>query len=395
MRFDGGTGDDRLVFAGGQATSIRHEATGIGAGILTVDGARFAYSGVETVDFAGIASAQTTIELANDANATLTQATDGSLLTSIQYAFDAQTDLAALDGSDGFSVSGATVAGLGHSVSAGAGDVNQDGAGDLIVGAPGADVNGADSGQAYVLFGMELTAVDDGFDAVIEAAALDGSAGFLFNGGAAGGLAGSAVGGGADLNADGVDDPFIGAPASAAGGQAGAAQVVFGDAQLGAGAPIDLGALDGVNGFTAATATPTTTAADLLGTAVAAAGDIDGDGIDDLIIGAPANGGAASVLFGRIAGGAVSTTSYALPAAAFSIEGSAAAARITIGAAATPTPVGGTTVSSTLNFDGADFSASGSAVTVVANAIIFTRHIVAGDDPATADSIGDSGDIVL
>jgi hypothetical protein len=67
--------------------------------------------------------------------------------------FPANINLSALDGTNGFTLSG--VAGgdqSGCEVST-AGDVNGDGVDDLLIGAPGADPNGDGSGASYVVFG--------------------------------------------------------------------------------------------------------------------------------------------------------------------------------------------------------------------------------------------------
>ncbi len=68
-------------------------------------------------------------------------------------AFPANINLSALNGTNGFRISGvAVVDRLGTAVST-AGDVNGDGVDDLLIGAPNADPNGYDSGTSYVVFG--------------------------------------------------------------------------------------------------------------------------------------------------------------------------------------------------------------------------------------------------
>ncbi len=91
--------------------------------------------------------------------------------------FSATLDTSSLDGSNGFVLNGIDVRDrAGFSVS-GAGDINGDGFDDLIIGAPGADPNGALSGEVYVVFGTNT-----GFDADFELSSLDGSNGFVLNG---------------------------------------------------------------------------------------------------------------------------------------------------------------------------------------------------------------------
>lgn len=175
---------------------------------------------------------------------------------------------------------------------AGAGDVNGDGRDDVIVGAAIAGNNGRpDSGSAYVVFGS-ATPVG------VDLSAL-GAAGFRIDGQAPGDRAGAAVAGAGDLNGDGRDDVIVGAANADNGGlsASGSAHVVFGSA---APTGVDLATL-GAAGIRIDGAA----AGDRLGLSVAAAGDIDGDGRDDVIVGAPqatnngrAFAGAAYVVFG-------------------------------------------------------------------------------------------------
>ena len=232
-------------------------------------------------------------------------------------------NLDSLDGSNGFTVSGLDAEhNLGDAVAAG--DINGDGIDDLVLGAPqaGARVSSygysysENNGEAYVIFGRR-----NGFTADFELQNLDGSNGFTIKGIDASDLLGTAISAG-DINGDGVDDLAV----SAVGGgrivsnsngfpdsnRHGEVYVLFGD-RNGFESRINLFNLNGSNGFII----DGKDSNDSLGSALSSAGDINGDGINDLIIGAPnagevrdspfANGdsdqrGEVYVLFGRRSG---------------------------------------------------------------------------------------------
>ncbi|AZB73754.2 type I secretion C-terminal target domain-containing protein [Synechococcus elongatus] len=188
--------------------------------------------------------------------------------------------LSALDGINGFRVNGIVASDFsGYSVS-GAGDVNGDGIDDLIIGAFGADPNGIDrAGQSYVVFGKK-----GGFSADIDLDSLTSSDGFRINGIAAGDESGRSVSNAGDVNGDGLDDLIIGALGANPNGNtnnSGQSYVVFGkkgatraDINLSTLAPSDGFRINGIAAY------------DQSGIAVSNAGDVNGDGIDDLIIGA-------------------------------------------------------------------------------------------------------------
>lgn len=189
-------------------------------------------------------------------------------------------NLSGLDGSDGFVINGTgTYDYSGKSVSA-AGDINGDGMDDLIIGASGASPNGAYSGASYVVFGSNQPWSDS-----LDLSSLNGSNGFRLNGVNAYDESGSSVSSAGDINGDGIDDLIIGAPYASAG----ASYVVFGSDQAWA-AAMDLSTLNGSNGFVINGLSN----GDSLGRSVSSAGDINGDGIDDLVVGAIFAGAASS-----------------------------------------------------------------------------------------------------
>ena len=218
------------------------------------------------------------------------------------------------DGSSGFVLKGVDLGDFsGNSVS-GAGDVNGDGIDDLIIGASFADPNNHnDAGESYVVFGRTT-----GFPAAFELTSLfpqaggDGSSGFVLKGVDSTDFTGWSVSGAGDVNGDGIDDLIIGAYSADPNNHsdAGESYVVFGRT-TGFPAAFELTSLfpqaggDGSSGFVL----KGVDADDVSGISVSGAGDVNGDGIDDLIIGAydadpngKSSAGESYVVFGRATG---------------------------------------------------------------------------------------------
>jgi hypothetical protein len=191
----------------------------------------------------------------------------------------AVVELADLDGENGFTLIGPPgwqdIYGSAFYWVSSAGDMNDDGFDDIVIGAPVTSPSPLVRavGTIYVVFGTS-----EPFSPELELADLDGSDGFAINGIRPGDFAGQSVSAAGDVNGDGVDDIVIGA--------SGEAYVVFGSAS-GLSPVLELSALDGTNGFRL---NAIGTISDL-GDSVSGGADLNGDGIDDVIVGATSGRG--------------------------------------------------------------------------------------------------------
>jgi hypothetical protein len=171
----------------------------------------------------------------------------------------------AIDGEADQDVAGASLDGVG--------DTNGDGLVDFVVQAPGVDSVGTNSGRTYVVFGQDTG------DAIELADVAAGIGGFMIEGdGEYGNNALTALGAG-DVDADGLTDIFLGTPWFGPDQETGRSYVVFGKADTAALALSDI--VLGIGGFVLDAEAPGARAG-----AIGGGGDIDGDGVADVIVGA-------------------------------------------------------------------------------------------------------------
>ena len=228
--------------------------------------------------------------------------------------FPNELDLANLNGFNGFTING-IVAGdaSGFSASA-AGDVNNDGIGDIGIGAPSANVINEtenesnetenesieNAGQSYIVYGNDARPAEN-----LSLDDLDGNDGFVINGVEVDDQLGTSIAAAGDVNNDDIDDFIV--SAVGAGDEAGTSYVVFGEDEFEGTLNLDdlninRGfAIDGIVGGDG------TTPGDRSGESVSGAGDVNGDGIDDLLVGAPQaspgelrDAGEAYIVYGRV-----------------------------------------------------------------------------------------------
>jgi Ca2+-binding RTX toxin-like protein len=187
-------------------------------------------------------------------------------------------NLGAMTAAQGFRIDGARPDDITGGVVESAGDVNGDGLGDLLIGASSADPGGlSNAGSAYIVFGRQ------GGYAGLDLATLTPAQGVRVDGVAASQRIGSEMSS-ADINGDGLSDVMFGVYNASYGREQyeeGATFVIYGrqDGAMG----VNLLAMTAEQGFRI-------DGSDFLGKSgqsVEGLGDVNGDGVADLLIGAP------------------------------------------------------------------------------------------------------------
>ena len=179
---------------------------------------------------------------------------------------------------------------LGFSVS-GAGNINNDGYDDIIIGAIGADPGGrGEAGEAYVIYGnTALSDIDLSVTDTTLPSYFSTDKGFRVLGKFPFDSLGRSVSGAGDVNNDGFGDVIIGVQLADPGGrlEAGEAYVIYGNRTL---SDIDLSVTNTTSpsyfSYDRGFSVLGSNADDQLGSSVSGAGDVNNDGIDDIIIGA-------------------------------------------------------------------------------------------------------------
>ena len=186
-------------------------------------------------------------------------------------------DLDSLNANEGVIIQGAAGDQSGWSVSS-AGDFNGDGFNDVIVGAFAANPLGRQiAGNSYIIYGQQ-----GGYLYPIDLASLNSTQGVIIEGGNPGDQSGGSVSSAGDFNGDGLSDVIVGAENASPLGrsQAGSSYVIYGQ-QGGYLYPIDLGSLNANEGVIIEGAATNDTSG-----SVSSAGDFNGDGLSDVIVGA-------------------------------------------------------------------------------------------------------------
>ncbi|HQR38643.1 MAG TPA: FG-GAP-like repeat-containing protein, partial [Blastocatellia bacterium] len=240
-----------IAFDGASARVDDNKAT-----LTTTGGRRFEYGGLAAWDASG-AALDSRMEAADDGHVRLV-VDDASAAYPITVDPTLTSPAHATLHSDQASA---------NTVGAGAGDVNGDGYDDIIVGSPSYDLGETDEGAVFVFLGGPQ-GITSGTPASASATLQSDQMGAHF---------GSPLAGAGDVNGDGYADIIVGANNYSAGQSYEGAAFVF------------LGGPGGIASGTIATAATTLQSDQIdaaMGSAVAGAGDVNGDGYADVIVGA-------------------------------------------------------------------------------------------------------------
>ncbi len=155
------------------------------------------------------------------------------------------------------------------------GDVDGNGKADILIGAPENDDGGSNAGKTYLILGESL-----GSTTTIALADAD----YAFIGENSNDKSGTSVSSAGDVDGDGLDDILIGAFQNDDGGSnAGKSYLFLGSTLAGYSTPVDISLSDADCSFTGEAVD------DYSSLPVASAGDVDGDGLSDIIIGTKEN----------------------------------------------------------------------------------------------------------
>jgi len=265
--------------------------------------------------------------------------------TGVRYAFDMQASEGATDATRGLVLVGeGNYHNAGYAVS-NAGDVNGDGFDDFIVGAPGAV---GYVGRSYVVFGG--TSAPNTLQ-LSELSVVGNTRGFVINGAVGDGMSGATVTGGGDINGDGLADLVVANRANYAVGNGGypmeyttsgttsETYVVFGKTNTTA---VNLTALTAATNLTNTASTLgfkiNTTGTTAAGWSVSHAGDVNGDGLDDMLVSNPSfgsNDGRVYLIYGKASGASIEVNTLPANGASNSV-GFMVTADTTIDGSATP-----------------------------------------------------------
>ncbi len=289
-------------------TNIDESATSFNFDLGTLDATRgVRIAGDTSGDGLGFINAGGYVDINNDGLADIVAGDaagdDGGTLAGEAYVFfgarpgtdgflqqGSTADSSSFNGDQGFIVRGDHSGDyLGVMVAAGK-DINGDGIDDLIVGSEDNDDGGTQAGAAYVIYGgADPSFIGSGGRPVIDTTTLTPDQGFIIEGDEAQALLGAALALVEDMNGDGLAEIAVGAAANSEGGtEAGQSYIIFGSTS-------GFGTVDGTGREVLSTADlgPDKgfvirggAAGDYSGIWVADGGDMNGDGLGDLIVSA-------------------------------------------------------------------------------------------------------------